>query len=102
MAALGYNLAIVTHDSASILARFADSENIAYTLLSDADTKIIPAFGLVNERFAKGTAWYGVAHPMIFVVDEKGVVRHRFSERDYANRPDVDVVLEVLRKETGG
>jgi len=95
-------VALVTHDSVSTLARFAERENIGYTLLSDADTKIIPAFGLINEQFARGTAWYGVAHPMIFVVDEKGVVRHRFSERDYASRPDVDVVLEVLRKEAGG
>ena len=39
---------------------------------------------------------------MIFVVDEKGVVRHRFYERDYSDRPDVDVVLEVLRREAGG
>tara|TARA_R110000787_G_scaffold125271_2_gene236414 strand:+ start:711 stop:830 length:120 start_codon:yes stop_codon:yes gene_type:complete len=39
---------------------------------------------------------------MIFVVDEKGVVRHRFSESDYSDRPDVDVVLDVLRKEAGG
>ncbi len=92
---------IVTHDTVPKLARFAASANIGYTLLSDAEAKIIPAFGIANEQFAPGTAWYGVAHPLTMVIDPKGVIRHRFSGPDYTDRIDVDVVLGILRKETG-
>jgi peroxiredoxin len=83
------------------LARFAASQKIGYTLLSDAGAKIISAFGLINEEFAPGSAWYGIAHPLTMVVDRQGVIRHRFSEKNYSSRPDVDVVLDVLRKEAG-
>jgi peroxiredoxin len=83
------------------LARFAASASIGYTLLSDADAKIIPAFGIANERFAPGTAWYGVAHPLSVVVDPKGVIRHRFSSADYTDRLGVDMVLSILRREAG-
>jgi peroxiredoxin len=92
---------VITHDTVPKLARFAASANIGYTLLSDADAKIIPAFGIANEKFAPGTAWYGVAHPLTVVVDPKGVIRHRFSGGNYADRPEVDFVLGVLREEAG-
>ena len=39
---------------------------------------------------------------MIFVIDAEGVIRHRFSETNYQSRPDVDVILDILRKEAAG
>ena len=99
---LGYNVALITHDKPAPLARFAGSENIGYTLLSDAKAKIIPAFGITNPQFPKSSSWYGIALPIIFVVDANGVIRHRFSTRNYRNRPEVDVILDILRKETKG
>lgn len=84
------------------LAQFAELEGIGFALLSDAKAEIIPAFGLLNRRFPPGSRWYGVAHPAIVVVDAKGVVRHRFSERRYRDRPDAGAVLKILRREAGG
>lgn len=95
-------MAIVTHDSVAILKRFSKDKNIAYTLLSDPKAEIISAFGLINEDFPPGSPWYGIAHPMTLVVDAGGVVRHRFSERRYRDRPDVDAVLNILRNGAGG
>jgi len=77
-------------------------EGIRYTMLSDAAAEIIPAFGVANERFPKGSQWYGVAHPLILAVDPGGIVRHRFSTRDHRERPEIDSVLAVLRGATGG
>ena len=68
---------------------------------ADSKTEIIPAFGLVNERFPRNSPWYGLALPMTLVIDARGIVRHRFSERSYQTRPDVEVVLDVLRREAG-
>ena len=70
--------------------------------MSDDRAEIIPAFGIANPQFAKGSSWYGVALPIIFVVGRDGVIRHRFSLQNYQERPEVDVILDVLRKDTGG
>lgn len=81
---------------------FRDARGIGYTLLSDAKAEIIPAFGLANPQYAKGSAWYGVALPMILVIDASGTVSHRFSGASHASPPDIDVILSVLKKEAGG
>jgi peroxiredoxin len=70
--------------------------------LSDAGAKIIPAFGIASPQFGKGTSWYGVALPIIFVVGRDGVIRHRFSLQNYQDRPEIDTILDALRKEAGG
>ena len=84
------------------LKRFADARNIGYPMLSDAKAEIIPAFGIANPQFKKSSSWYGVALPIIFVVDKNGVIRHRFSKRNYADRPEVDVILDVLKGDAKG
>ena len=68
-------------------------------MLADPESRIIGAFGLIDKSAPADSSWYGFAHPIIFVVDRGGVVRHRFSETNYQNRPAVDVILDVLRKE---
>ena len=84
------------------LARFAERSNIKYTLLSDAKSEIIRAFGLINDSFPPNSPWHGFAHPMILVADPGGIVRHRFSERGYRQRPKIDEVLAALRKKAAG
>jgi peroxiredoxin len=95
-------VAEVTYDEVDTLTKFAAKEAIGYTLLSDPESAIIGAFGLIDESAPKTSDWYGYAHPMILVIDAEGVVRHRFSETNYQNRPDVDVILDILRKEAKG
>ena len=70
--------------------------------MSDDRAEIIPAFGIANPQFAKGSSWYGVALPIIFVVGRGGVIQHRFSLQNYQERSEVDVILDVLRKDSGG
>lgn len=102
MRALGYGVAAVSHDPVPILKRFGERRDIGFALLSDSGSEIIPAFGLLNESFPPGSRWRGIAHPMTVVVDAEGVVRHRFSERRYQDRPGIDSILDVLRREAGG
>ncbi len=80
-----------------VLARFAKRRKIGFTLLSDPKSEIIRAFGLLNKRHAPGSAYHGISHPMILTIDPKGVVRARFSETDYSQRPDIDAVLRAVR-----
>jgi len=79
------------------LARFAKRRKIGFALLSDPKSEIIRAFGLLNERHVPGSAYHGIPHPIVLVIDRKGVVRARFSETDYSQRPDIDAVLRAAR-----
>ena len=84
-----------------VLERFAGRAGIAYPLLSDEGSKIIEAFGLLDSGPARSTPWYGIARPMIVVVDPGGVVRRRFSTQGYRDRPEAGAVLEAIRSHAG-
>lgn len=88
---------MVTYDEVAALRRFADGRDIGYPLLADPKSANIRAFGLLNERYPPGSYAHGVAHPLTLVVDAGGVVRHRFSLRDYQDRPPPEVVLSAIR-----
>ena len=80
-----------------VLERFAGRSGIGYPLLADRGSKIIQAFGLLDSGQAKSTPWYGIARPMIVVLDAGGVVRQRFSTQGYRDRPEAGAVLEAIR-----
>lgn len=93
---------LVSHDAPAELKAFAEIRKIGYTMLSDAKAEIIPAFGIANPQYARGSAWYGIALPMIFAVGPDGVVRHRFSTARHGIPVDIDTVLDTLKKDAGG
>lgn len=89
----------MTYDPVDVLKQFAARQKIGFTLLSDPKSQIIGAFGLIDDSIPRDNEWYGFAHPMIFAVDPKGMIRHRFSEPNYQKRPDINVILDILRKD---
>ncbi len=92
----------MTNDDADVHAGFAAEHEISYTLLADRGARIIGAFGLIDERMPRGSPWYGLAHPMTFVIGADGVITHRFWSSNYRRRIPVDIVLETLGRRTGG
>ncbi len=92
----------MTNDPVEVHASFARDRDIAYPLLADPNSEIIGAFGLINERMPRGSPWYGLAHPITFVIDANGVVTHRFSSASYRDRVGVDAVLRELRRRADG
>ena len=70
----------------ALLRNFAERKAIHYPMLSDPESKIIRAFGILNESVPQGNMAYGVPHPGTFIVDENGVVRAKFFEEDYRDR----------------
>ena len=54
--ALGFNVALITHDKPGPLGRFAGAENIGYPLRSGAKANIIPAFGIAIPLFPKSSS----------------------------------------------
>ncbi len=98
---LGLNVVSVSVDSVEKIARFHAEQSIGFTMLADPQARIVEALGIRDAQYPTGSLPYGVPHPMIFVIDRKGIVRARFAEQGYRTRPDLEAVLtraaEALR-----
>ncbi len=71
-------------------------KDFALELLSDSDHRVTGRYGLRNpEAVARG--WY-VPHPTTYVIDKQGVVRWKFTEKDYRVRPTNEQILRELLK----
>jgi len=64
---------------------------------SDKDSTLIKAFDVLDNSAPEGSAWYGLAKPIIYAIDPKGVITHRFSGSNYTVRPEPDAVLNAIR-----
>ena len=90
----GLGLAALSYDSVEILADFAARRRIGYPLLSDPQSKVIRAFGILNDvdyppgHRAPGDAYsaHGVPYPGTFVLDREGRVIAKHFEDRYAER----------------
>ncbi len=82
----GLKVAALSYDSPALLADFARRQSIRYPLLSDPDSAVIRAFGILNENFPKDHAWFGVPFPGTFIIDANGVVTAKYFEVDHRDR----------------
>ncbi len=97
----GLGLAAISYDSPAILRNFAERRHITYPLLSDPESKIIRAYGLLNETVPKGM-FYGIPYPGTFLVDAKGIVVAKYFEDDYTQRVTVSDILTQRFAATAG
>ncbi len=65
-------------------------------LFSDADHSVTDRYGLRNPNAVK-RGWY-VPHPTTYVIDAAGIVRWKYTEKDYTVRPSNDLILRQLLK----
>ena len=96
--ALGYNIASVSYDDTSILNAFSKKHDISYPMLSDSKSESIKAFGILNEKMEKGTKYYGVPKPAIYVIGADKKVQAILAEEGYKNRPPALKVIEEIKK----
>jgi peroxiredoxin len=80
-----------------MLARFTRAHKIGFPMLSDKGSRLIKAFDVLDHSVPESSSWYGFAKPIIYIIDPKGVIIHRFSEAEYTERPDPAAVLNALR-----
>lgn len=67
----------------------------SYGFLSDPDHGVIDRYGLFNSEDPKGRE---ITHPATFVIDKQGIVRWRFVEVNYKERPtNEDIIAELAR-----
>ena len=91
--ARGIQVVAVSYDPVDVLAGFSERHKITYPLLSDADSKTIKAFGILNKE-AKGKA-EGIPYPGTFLIDRNGVIRARLFLEGYKERHSADDLLKA-------
>jgi hypothetical protein len=89
----GLGLAAVSYDSVAVLKNFADRKNITFPLLSDPGSRIIRAFGILNESVKPETFQYGIPHPGTYVLDTNGRVVAKYFEEDMRERVSASAIL---------
>ena len=87
-------MAAISYDSVAQLKNFADRKHITYVLLSDPDSKIIRAFGILNETVPANSMAYGIPYPGTYLVDTSGKVVAKFFEDDFKERTPTMEILE--------
>ena len=106
----GIGVAAISYDSPEILASFAEERGITFPLLSDADSAVIKAYGILNTVAAEGmgpnqddpdviadvkkyvavsgmfSESVGTPFPGTFMLDTNGRVESRYFEEFYRER----------------
>jgi peroxiredoxin len=93
--AMGISVVALTYDSVELLKTVQEDQNIQFTLLHDEDVSHVNAFGIRNLDYEPGHRVYGIPYPGIFLVDPNGVIKAKFAEERYQDRPPFEDVLEA-------
>lgn len=94
--ALGINIAAMTYDSVATLKDAELDRGAPFTLLHDEDSAHIIELGILNDSdYEPGQRAYGVPYPGIFLVSPDRVIRFKFAEESYRDRPDFSNVVEA-------
>jgi hypothetical protein len=97
----GLGLAALSYDSVAILKDFATRKEINFPLLSDPESKVIRAFGILNDTdYPPGQMAHGVPYPGTLVIDANGIVRSKFFERTYVERRTAASILTLAGEMT--
>jgi AhpC/TSA family/Thiol:disulfide interchange protein DsbD, N-terminal len=90
-----------------VLREFAEKQHIPYPLLSDIDSRVIRAYGILNDRIEESDFFlWGIPYPGAYVTDENGVVTAKFFRDTYKKRDSPEALLDaalgrtVLRDDT--
>ncbi len=83
----GIAVAAISYDSVAVLNNFAKRKGVHYPLLSDTGSKIIRAFGILNDTVPEDDKqFYGIPNPGEYLLDPSGVVKSKFFEDNIRDR----------------
>ncbi len=89
--AAGADIVAISVDDPEKSRTFANNLKIPFTVLSDADHKVIEAYDVLD-------AENKISKPAVFIVDKKGIVRWSYIGTDRADRPLNEKILAELGK----
>ena len=82
----GLEITGISYDSVAIVRHFSERAGIQFPLLADPDASNILAFGVVNTTVSPERRNYGIPFPGIYIIDENGILREKYFERNYRER----------------
>jgi peroxiredoxin len=91
----GVRVVGISYDAPATSAAAAVKLGLTFPLLSDMGSKVIDAYGIRNAE-AKGKS-AGVAHPVVFIVDGKGMIRAKLAREGYKDRPESAEIIAAAR-----
>jgi len=92
--AMGVSVVAMTYDSIEILREVVEDEGVGFTLLRDEDMTHVNQLGLMNDTdYEPGQRAYGDPYPGIFLISSDGIIRAKFAEESYRDRPDFSEIL---------
>ena len=92
----------ISYDTPEVIRHAAERLNITYPLLSDPDSKIIRALGILNPNIPEDHEWYGVPFPGMYIVDTEGIVQSKYFEEDHRERYTANSILTREYGVSGG
>ena len=93
--ATGVQLVSVSYDSPATLAAAATKLGVTFPMLSDTGSKIIDAYGIRNkEATGRGV---GIPHPVVFILDQQGVIRVKLMRDGYRDRPESSEIIAGVK-----
>jgi hypothetical protein len=99
----GLGVAAISYDSPAVLKSFADRQHITFPMLSDTDSKIIRAYGILNETVPIGNPTFGIPYPGTYIIDAQGKVVSKHFEEDYKERVSAsDILIEDFGQKADG
>ena len=93
----GAQLVGVSVDSAFSLKAFAQTYNLQFPLLSDFNKKVTKLYGVLQDPWV-GLGYKGVSNRATFVVDGRGMLRHRWVTDTPSEEPPYDEVVKAIQK----
>lgn len=93
--AMGINVAAITYDSIDVLKIVEEDQGVEFPLLHDEAVTHVNAFGIRNLDYEPGERAYGIPYPGMFLVSADGVIKFKFAEESFRDRPDFAEVLEA-------
>jgi len=82
----GLEITGISYDSVATVRHFSERVGIQFPLLADPDASNIRAFGVVNTTVSTERRNYGIPFPGIYIIDENGILREKYFERNYRER----------------
>ena len=92
---LGVSVVAMTYDPVDFLKETELDRGVTFTLLHDEGITHVNRIGILNTDYEPDSRAYGVPYPGIFLVDTEGVIRYKFAEESYRDRPDFANVVEA-------
>ena len=84
----------ISFDSPWANAEFASKYNLEFELLSDLDREVVEAY---DAKFVGlgGIEGYVSANRVVIVIDENGIIKHRWVAENPGIEPDYDAIIKL-------